>query len=785
MTNFNNNFSEMVAPKTSLNIEKNYEIDGIYSFVSSTDPNNIRTYKVENNKLFLKIKVKNDKTINSKTEEKDISKTDYIEKWLLLCSPAIFVLYHVWDRNVHDSHIHLIGYFDRDKDWVDNVQIKDTEVLPTVTNTNKTISLLKDKGIVISPINQGIVGPALYDYILNQDNVPDGYVVKKIGWADKNHKVYVLTYNVIQGADDKKKYIVTNTDNNNGFCQKGTLEGWKKQLASLAIGNFLLVLAVSTAFVGPLLRLLNFPIGDDGGIHLYGLHGKGKSSALEITATVWGYSDNGGFMGTWDKTTNNFEAAGESRNDNLLILDEAGRLTQKKNINQVVYCLQSGTGKGRLDSNANQKRLRTFRVFILSSGEKTISQIATEGGVDIEGGVEDRLPSIHADGGTKNGIFTDLKGFKSSAELALAIKYRTSINCPDDEANFGVAGPEFVSHLINADIEKLRNRWQEFQKSFIERNKAEQVSRVASRFALIAFAGELATEFSITGWPEGEALKAAEYGLKMWLKEHHGANHERYAALSKIADDINANRTSKYLPVNTLGKYCDSSIKACREINGFIKVIQKEIVIINCTDNAIIKLQKVLFESEEIWLTPQSLKRITGLNTKDTVEILSETGWLITDKENKTVYRYRIIGSSQTAVIKLNNAFSSFDVENNCLGIASFVCDPSKQDTFDSDLTLEISKEVLDNLPKLIFNHLTGSLVFDNKAHYSEKEEEYPVFAFKISEGNKSLQINPDELDKILKKRFKQKPIPIYDRCSTIELDNCIDDDVDDDVVPF
>lgn len=98
---------------------------------------------------------------------------------------------------------------------------------------------------------------------------------------------------------------------------------------------------------------------------------------------------------------------------------------------------------------------------------------------------------------------------------------------------------------------------------------------------------------------------------------------------------------------------------------------------------------------------------------------------------------------------------------------------------------MEISKEVLDNLPRLIFNHLTVSFVIDNKAHYSEKEEEYPVFAFKISEGNKFLQINPDELDKILKKRIKQKPIPIYDRCSTIELDNCIDDDVDDDAVPF
>jgi putative DNA primase/helicase len=36
-----------------------------------------------------------------------------------------------------------------------------------------------------------------------------------------------------------------------------------------------------------------------------------------------------------------------------------------------------------------------------------------------------------------------------------------------------------------------------------------QDKRAAGRFALLALAGELATEYGMTGWPEGEAVKAA------------------------------------------------------------------------------------------------------------------------------------------------------------------------------------------------------------------------------------------------------------------------------------
>ena len=38
---------------------------------------------------------------------------------------------------------------------------------------------------------------------------------------------------------------------------------------------------------------------------------------------------------------------------------------------------------------------------------------------------------------------------------------------------------------------------------------APEVGRVAARFALVAFSGELATQFGVTGWNKGEALKAA------------------------------------------------------------------------------------------------------------------------------------------------------------------------------------------------------------------------------------------------------------------------------------
>jgi putative DNA primase/helicase len=62
---------------------------------------------------------------------------------------------------------------------------------------------------------------------------------------------------------------------------------------------------------------------------------------------------------------------------------------------------------------------------------------------------------------------------------------------------------------------------------------AGQVRSVAKRFAVIGAAGELASCYGITGWPEGEAVLAADICFKGWLSarnttgKHGGARFEQ------------------------------------------------------------------------------------------------------------------------------------------------------------------------------------------------------------------------------------------------------------------
>lgn len=63
------------------------------------------------------------------------------------------------------------------------------------------------------------------------------------------------------------------------------------------------------------------------------------------------------------------------------------------------------------------------------------------------------------------------------------------------------------------------------------------MGRVVDRFALLAVAGELATEAGITGWEPGEAECAARKCLDAWIQDRgHTANQEDADALEKCDD---------------------------------------------------------------------------------------------------------------------------------------------------------------------------------------------------------------------------------------------------------
>jgi putative DNA primase/helicase len=73
-----------------------------------------------------------------------------------------------------------------------------------------------------------------------------------------------------------------------------------------------------------------------------------------------------------------------------------------------------------------------------------------------------------------------------------------------------------------------------------------QDKRAAARFALIALAGELATEYGLTGWPEGAAIEAAATGLELWRSLRGTGNDERRQIPEQVAAFIERHGDSRF-----------------------------------------------------------------------------------------------------------------------------------------------------------------------------------------------------------------------------------------------
>ncbi len=97
---------------------------------------------------------------------------------------------------------------------------------------------------------------------------------------------------------------------------------------------------------------------------------------------------------------------------------------------------------------------------------------------------------------------------------------------------------------MRSQIGKLR---QQFVKQVVPEGADGQVGRVAKRFALLAAAGELATAEGITGWPQGEAVQAAQRCFEDWVRERGGIGSSEVAdAKQRIDEAIQIDGAAKF-----------------------------------------------------------------------------------------------------------------------------------------------------------------------------------------------------------------------------------------------
>jgi uncharacterized protein (DUF927 family) len=370
-------------------------------------------------------------------------------------------------------------------------------------------------------IGSGTARKLVIEYL--QTSTPDkrAKTTTKTGWHGVDDEmVFVLPEKTI--GESPEEWLYSNQlPDSNPYRQKGTLKAWRENVSALCAGSSRLVFSVCTAFASPLLHLLG---AESGGFQLTGKSSTGKSTALFVAASVCGGRD---YLQRWRSTDNGMESLAQSRSDSLLVLDEVKQLDGKIAA-ESAYLLANGSGKIRSNANGTSRSVAAWRLLFLSSGELSLSQHVTDAGKRVNAGMEIRLCDLPADAGADMGLFENIHGYESASRFAETLAANAG-------KYYGTAFIAFIEHVLQnrqAIPEMLRECEKAFAESVLTEKASGQARRVAGRFALVAAAGELATQWGVTGWQPGESMRAAITCFKAWVDGYGGQENKEERDMS-------------------------------------------------------------------------------------------------------------------------------------------------------------------------------------------------------------------------------------------------------------
>lgn len=367
-------------------------------------------------------------------------------------------------------------------------------------------------------------GKKVLEYIQSCDSITRMTCTDKTGW----HGSAYVTPDEVYGNDAATYIYQGSADVTTG--QAGTLEDWQDNVAAFAVGNSRLVFAISSAFAGALVH----PAGiESGGFHIFGGSSSGKSTAQLLAASVDGSPDHR--KRSWRATANGLEGVASIHNDSLLILDEMREISGK-DAGETAYMLGNGQGKTRSTRTGEARAAKTWRLLFLSSGEVTLGELLQSEGKRVYAGQEVRIADIPADAGVGMGIIESLHGFDKPEMLVDHLRYAT-------RQYYGAAGAEWLGYIT----QHHRQLWDALPQKIadfcadVAPNVSGQAHRVCRRFALVAIAGELATQAGLTGWNAGQAIEAAKRCFNDWLAGFGVGNREHHQILNTVRAFIERN----------------------------------------------------------------------------------------------------------------------------------------------------------------------------------------------------------------------------------------------------
>lgn len=371
----------------------------------------------------------------------------------------------------------------------------------------EALTLLSEAGLLLEPGR--LPRQQLIQYLNKATPKQRALIVEKNGWVKKANKFVPFD---LGSQGGQSEYLCSRFPvASKLFEAKGTLEEWKEHVGRYCEDNPLLQVTIIAALSGPLLALMRH---SGFGIHLYGNSSSGKTTSLHVAGSV-----TGGELKSWRTTDNGLEGIAEQHNDNCLLLDEINQCDPDV-VAQAAYMLANGQGKSRSSKTGASRRVPTWNLTFLSSGEVSISDRADQGYRNkAMAGHEVRVISILADGDAGHGIFTTMPDGMPAGEFS-------DMLVQNSKEYRGAPLRAMIQH-IKDDQDKICDAVSEHMAQFFDgldrTTLSSQAKRVADHFALLAGVGEVATALDIVPWQKGEAMTAMKHCFDWWLRDRSGA----------------------------------------------------------------------------------------------------------------------------------------------------------------------------------------------------------------------------------------------------------------------
>lgn len=201
-----------------------------------------------------------------------------------------------------------------------------------------------------------------------EESITKKYIHSKLGFMDYKGKTIYKLYEAI-GLNST--YV--------GTCEiepKGSYDKYLEMINNHILGNPELEFALSSGLSSILLGYIGEDLGLESNIiHLVGNSTTGKSTALKLAISSFGYPDikKNGLYGTYNGTNNALIKKLCGLKGIPYALDEIS-MSDNNNFTKFIYSLANGADKERLNKDSELMEKESWLTTILSNGEKSITR---------------------------------------------------------------------------------------------------------------------------------------------------------------------------------------------------------------------------------------------------------------------------------------------------------------------------------------------------------------------------------------------------------------------------